>query len=211
MKRIHIVGCSPRSGTTLMKELIINCFDVDLYDEGESSIFCLPKYKANIYVTKYPGDIQRIDYILDRMKDLYVICMLRDPRDIIVSVHWQDQNKFWCGLKYWKKWTPYIDKLIYHPRFILVYYEKLVNQPNTVQKEINNKLSFLNQKIPFTEFHRYLQPTKDIQALSGIRAINNASISNWKKHIPRIKGQIKLHGSISDDLIKYGYEKDNDW
>ena len=211
MKRIHIVGCSPRSGTTLMKNLIINCFDIDLYDEGESSIFSLPKYRGNIYVTKFPGDIQRIDYILNKMKQLYILCMLRDPRDIISSVHWHHREKYWCGLRYWKKWTPYIDRLIHHPRFILVRYEKLVSEPNTVQREIKEILPFLEQKRKFTEFHKYTVSYNDNQALSGIRPLSTTSISNWKKHIPRIKGQIDLHGPISDDLIKYGYEKNNNW
>ena len=212
MKRIHIVGCSPRSGTTLITELMINCFNVDMYDEHETSIFKWPKYKANIYVTKFPADIQRIDYLLDKMKNLYVICMLRDPRDIIVSVHMHDSEKYWCGLKFWKNCTPHIDKLINHPRFILIYYEELIAKPDFIQKHINQRLPFLQKTVPFSQFHLHANPSiKSQQALSSLRPLSNASISIWKQHIHRIKGQIELHGPITDDLIKYGYERNNEW
>ena len=45
----------------------------------------------------------------------------------------------------------------------------------------------------------------------GLRKINAESIGNWRNHLPRLKGQICLHGSISEDLIKYGYEPNNAW
>ena len=190
-----------------MKELFVNCFDIDLYDEGESSVYSCPKYKGNIYVTKNPGDIIRVDYLLNHMNNFFVICMLRDPRDSIVSINGHDPGKYWCGLKFWKLYTPYIDKLINHPRFMLVRYEKLVNEPNEVQQEIMEKLPFLDEKIPFSKF--CLRAKKDRKP--ACRPIINSSIGNWKHHLSRVKYQIEVHGSIAGDLIKYGYERDNDW
>ena len=36
-------------------------------------------------------------------------------------------------------------------------------------------------------------------------------MGKWKNNLPRVAGQIKIHGSITDDLIKYGYENDGSW
>ena len=42
MRRIHIVGCGPRTGTTLMAELMGTCFDINASCQHEESVFALP-------------------------------------------------------------------------------------------------------------------------------------------------------------------------
>ena len=56
MQRIHIVGCGPRTGTTLIAEMMSACFEIDLYPTHESSIYTRPTRRANIFLTKRPRD-----------------------------------------------------------------------------------------------------------------------------------------------------------
>ena len=42
MRRIHIVGSSPRTGTTLLTELLTCCFQPEGFCEHELSIFSEP-------------------------------------------------------------------------------------------------------------------------------------------------------------------------
>ena len=51
VKRLHIVGC-PRSGTTLLMELVATCFDSGGYCEHELSIFEPVEGGGDIYFTK---------------------------------------------------------------------------------------------------------------------------------------------------------------
>ncbi len=47
--RIHIVGCCPCAGTTLMAEMAIAYFEIDAYTEHEDSIYTSPDRQANIF------------------------------------------------------------------------------------------------------------------------------------------------------------------
>jgi hypothetical protein len=212
MQRIHVVGCGPRTGTTLITEMIRACFEVDLYTEHEDSIYTQPACPANIFLTKRPRDILVVGPMLRVMPNLHVIYMLRDPRDMITSKHGKDQNRYWASLRYWKTYTLYGRKLQNHPRFISVRYEDLVTQPDDVQVYLMQRLPFLIKRAPFSSYHELAQPSQDSSdALGGIRAVTSTSIGNWRNHLPRVAGQLQKHGAITQDLIDYGYEPDDTW
>jgi len=85
MKKLHIVGCSPRSGTTLMHELITTCFDITKFYSHEKSIFRIDHIDEGVICSKHPQEIMYIKKLLKVDKSLYVIYMLRDPRDVVSS------------------------------------------------------------------------------------------------------------------------------
>lgn len=212
MKRIHIVGSGPRTGTTLLSEMMVACFDITLHTEHEDSIYRWPPCRGNIFLTKKPRDILVIEPILRIMRNLYVIYMVRDPRDMIVSKHAIDPDRYWASLTHWKTYTTYGRRLTSHPRFIIVRYEDLVTQPGQIQDYLMKRMPFLIKKASFNSYHEIAQPSKDsMMALGGVRLASSSSIGNWRKHLPRVAGQLHLHGSISEDLIAYGYEQDDAW
>jgi len=212
MKRIHIVGCGPRTGTTLIAEMMIACFEIDLHTEHEDSIYTFPPHLANVFLTKMPRDILVVEPILRIMPTLYAIYMVRDPRDMIVSKHDKAPDRYWVNLSFWKTYTYYGRRLQSHPRFITIRYEDLVTQPDQIQEYLIKRMPFLIKKASFTRYHEIAQPSEDsLLALGGVRPATTSRIGNWHNHLPRVAGQIHLHGSISEDLIAYGYEKDNAW
>jgi hypothetical protein len=74
------------------------------------------------------------------------------------------------------------------------------------------RMPFLIKKASFNSYHEIAQPSKgSMMALGGVRPASRSSIGNWRKHLPRVAGQLHLHGSISEDLIAYGYEQDDAW
>lgn len=79
MKRIHIVGVSPRSGTTLLAELMNACFEIDLWEEHEAPLFATPPGPGNIYLTKRPRDVMVVGPRLRVDPNLWVLCMIRGP------------------------------------------------------------------------------------------------------------------------------------
>ncbi|MFT5294390.1 MAG: hypothetical protein ACI9YH_000396 [Colwellia sp.] len=212
MKRIHIVGCGPRSGTTLMTEMMIACFDIDLYTTHEDSLYTPPTKDAKIFLTKNPKDTLIVEPALKILSNLTVIYLVRDPRDMIISKHSKDPDRYWGGLKFWKTYTPYGRRLKEHPRFLTVKYEDLVNDPDSVQEKLQQSMQFLNKKASFSLYHEVAKPSvAAMEALRGVRPVSKASVGGWRKHLPRIVGQIQLHGSITDDLIEFGYEKNSRW
>jgi hypothetical protein len=214
-KHIHIVGCLPRSGTTLLTELMITCFDIDGHTDHEYSIFKEYTRPYNILCTKKPSDIKRVDYPLQINPDLYVIYMLRDPRDAISSRSHRNNSrdkKIWGNLQEWIRHQEIADKLSAIPRFITVRYEDLVTAPNNVQDELMSRLPFLWKQENFSEFHKIARPSdKSAAALGGARPISPSSIGNWRTQKPYIKAQIEQYGDISRTLIRLGYEQDTAW
>ncbi len=212
MQRIHIVGCGPRTGTTLLTELMISSYDIDLYTDHEDRIGKCPPRDGKVFLTKSPKDIIVIEPIMKMMENLHVIYMLRDPRDMIVSKHGSDSGLYYSNLDYWNNFMPFADALKTHPRFLQIRYEDLTSHPDIIQKQISTHLPFLRQKHKFSEYHRVSNPSSDSRlALGELRPIDTKSIGNWRNHKPRLLAQIQQHGSISDDLIKLGYEKDRSW
>jgi len=212
MHRIHIVGASPRSGTTLIAEAMVACFDIDLYCDHEARIFSPPPGPGEIFLTKAPRDILLAEAALEKTSDLYLVYMLRDPRNIIVSRHRRNPQRYWASLKFWKAYTPCARRLKDHPRFITLRYEELLADPDRVQAVLMSRLPFLRQRAPFSTYHEVAQPARAaVQALNGVRPITAERADKWRDHLPRIAGQISQHGSIAEDLIEFGYESDDSW
>jgi hypothetical protein len=211
MKRIHIVGAGPRTGTTLLAECMVTCFDIDAFEPHEAA---LSQHKRNvgIYLTKNPVDLHIVGPRLVIDQHFYVIAMLRDPRDVIVSTHHYDPDRYWAPLRFWKNHTRIIRQLLEHRRFVVIRYEDLVCESDATQDMLVERIPFLKKRARFSEFHNLASPsTKSLTALSGLRPIGTGSIGNWRNHLPRIVGQVSIHGSITQDLIDFGYEKDNGW
>jgi hypothetical protein len=214
MKRIHIVGCSPRSGTTLLAETMTACFDIDLYEKHEASIFQRPTKRGEIYLTKRPQDICVARPALWLNPELFIIFMLRDPRDVICSKHGKDPDRYGVGLNIWHLYSRYGSRLRQHERFITIRYEDLVREPDRVQKMLMDKMPFLVRKYPFSQFHRFASPSQEsLTAPEGLRAITADRIGTWKNHLSRVAGQMRLHRFIPlpDLLIQYGYEESTEW
>lgn len=214
-KRIHIVGSGPRTGTTLLTEVMRVCYDFDFVSEHEDSI---RRSNLNIgknlklILTKHPAELYGIEYPLKVDPNLFIVCIIRDPRDMVSSFHGKYPNQYWASLRYWNLFIKTYRKLRFHPRILFIKYEEFTTEPNAVQISINEKFPFLKPKRKFDEYHLYAQPSNaSLNALKLMRPIESNGIGNWINHLPRIKQQIRMHGSIEEDLINFGYEEDQEW
>lgn len=197
-----------------MAEMMIACFDIDLHSKHEDRVLKWPPRPANIYLTKSPSDYTHAYALLRLMSGLHVIFMLRDPRDSVVSKHNLHPEQYWSNLGFWKRFmnSKYQAQLMAHPRVTVVKYEELVADPDRIQARIMEAMPFLVRKTAFSNYHKVAKPSdKSITALSDVRPPSASSVGSWQRHLPRIAGQIARHGSITDDLIVFGYEKDEAW
>jgi hypothetical protein len=212
LKHIHIIGMGPRTGSTLMQEVIRSFFNIDYSTAHEDRLFARPTTKCEIFLTKHPGDMFVIKPSLLVDPNLWVICLIRDPRDAIISRHNDDKSKYWAGLRYWKAFFPIYKTIESHPRFITVKFEDSVKNPNEIQQLLLRKIPFLTLHHLFSDYHLVSKVSeKSANALLGVRPISPIGIGGWKEDLPRINSQVQLHGEISQDLIYFGYEKDFNW
>ena len=217
MKRVHIVGC-PRSGTTLLMELMSTCFASSGYCEHEMSIFealpriAIPEGSADAYFSKQPNDIKQLRHIFLQDPQLHIIYMGRDPRAVICSKHRQNPQQYFSNYRIWRECDRAAQRYQGHPRFLQLRYEDLVNDPDAVQSSISSHYAFLRQQHLFSEYQRFAQPsTASRQAMNGLRQVNTASLEKWRQHLPRIAQQYQRHPRLVDDLVRLGYEQDKGW
>jgi hypothetical protein len=186
-------------------------FEIDAFDAHETPL-SVHRHAVNVYLTKKPVDIHIVGPRLSIDRNLHVVAMVRDPRDIVVSVHGQDRSRYWAPLRYWKSRLAVLRRLSRHKRCVVIRYEDLVREPDKVQERLQARMPFLKQRSAFSAFHTSAAPSrKSLDALGPLRAVNSASIGNWRNHLPRLKGQLSQHGSITADLIEFGYERDDAW
>jgi hypothetical protein len=214
-KRVHITSSGPRCGTTLLIEAMRVCYNFDFVCQNEANIS-----QSNIsfgsdhnkILTKRPGELPSIRLPLWFNNNLYIICIIRDPRDMVVSKHKMYPEKYYCSMKYWTQFYTYYKKLEGHPRVLFILYEDLTNNPNRTQGLISKFLWFLKEEKKFSEYHNYATSTKTAEkALNSIRPIKPTSIGNWKEHKERIANQLLIHGDITESLIHFGYENNFNW
>jgi len=208
--RLHVVGCA-RSGTTLMAELIATCFAGIGHAEHELSIFRPAPAEHRVYVSKKPSDVKRIGPLLRADPDLFVIDVYRDPRAVITSTLGPG-HPYRIPFENWAKCIRAARALAGHPRFLDVRYERLVAEPDAVQREIEAWLPFLMQRHPFSQFDRHAQPTSEARsALGGVRAVDAERVARWRAHLPRVKAELLRHPEMATVLIELGYEPDASW
>jgi hypothetical protein len=212
--RIHIVGSGPRCGTTLLFHAMKVCFNIDSASDREQSI-CVSNTAlggGKIVLSKYPSEMNIVNSAMHLNKNLYVICIIRDPRDMVVSFHGGHEDAYWASLRYWTMFLKYYNKLVSNKRFIVVKYEDLTENPDSIQDYIVDKITCLESKYKFSEYHLHTTLNEQSnKAMHGLRPIESKGVESWKKHLPRIKQQITIHGDISNSLIQFGYQKDKEW
>ncbi len=209
---LHIIGCSTRSGTTLLHHLIRTCFNIDDTCSHEVSAYHVRTYPGAIYCSKYPHDTPFIEPLLRINPNFYCICLIRDPRDVIVSKHRNFKHAYHSNLRVWKHYTGFAQKLRNHPRLMFVRYEDLVSQPDHVQQAIRAQFDFLEQRRPFSRAHEVDDVDEQSRrALHGWREVSTDSIGRWQAHPQRVADQIWRHGSIDETLQYWGYESSTAW
>ena len=211
-KHIHIVACSPRSGTTLLHEVMVTCFKVDKHYDHEIRFNLVSAEDDQLLITKRPKDTMYMPAVLDDDPELYVIYVLRDPRDVICSRHGKDKSMYYSNIRLWRELHAYARKMYGHERFLEVRYEDFVRDPDETQRKIATKFPWLEKKHDFSEYHEHAQVSaKSITAMHSVRPIAPTSVGVWTQHPGRIKGQQMIHGSLTPVLVECGYETGGDW
>ena len=210
-KHLHIVACSPRSGTTLLHEVMVTCFEVDKHYDHEIRFNLVSAEDDQLLITKRPKDTMYMPAVLDDDPELYVIYVLRDPRDVICSRHGKDKSMYYSNIRLWRELHAYARKMYGHERFLEVRYEDFVRDPDETQRKIATKFPWLEKKHDFSEYHEHAQVSaKSITAMHSVRPIAPTSVGVWTQHPGRIKGQQMIHGSLTPVLVECGYETGGD-
>jgi len=190
---------------------MVTCFKVDKHYDHEIRFHLVTAEDGQLLITKRPKDTMYMpDVIAD--PELYVIYVMRDPRDVIVSRHGKNKDMYYSNIRLWRGMDGHAKSLFGSERFFALRSEGFVSDPHAPQAVIVAKFPWLEQTHRFSEYHEYAQVSeKSLTAMHSVRPIAPTSVGVWKDHLPRIKAQQLLHGSLTPDLIECGYETSADW
>lgn len=212
-KRIHITG-TPRSGTTLLLSLMLACFDIDGAVPMERRLWRTPPKNRRIQCTKFPDETDFATAMLALDPDLHVIFIVRDPRDVIASRNHVTPGGYLTNLRVWRENLEAAKPYFRHPRFHFVDYRKLTLDPDAVQERLAAAMPFLTPLRPFSNYAAFAREEEG-EWLHGmglqVRPVAPDRVGNWRQHLPRVKGQMLIHGDVSDDLIALGFERSKEW
>lgn len=244
VEQSHIVICGfPRSGTSLLYNMIsATICNYKVTEFEKYSIHYL--HKLGNYITKAPMDVlnvKHLDEFNKNGKKIVVLLVVRDIRDILTSRHPIHPNEYFIGYdhSWWPKNQEFtawgydapgvldvheaMQEAIQRPNTMLICYEDLVQQPDNVQKSIQDKFSF-GFKGEFHEYHQNQEKhayryagqfaPKDKTLVMEGKQVSVERIARWKKddrQIDRIRQQFGECPRLFEVLECYGYENDRSW
>jgi len=190
----------------------VTCFKVDKHYDHEVRFNLVSAEDGQLLITKRPKDTMYMPAVIDDDPEIYVIYVLRDPRDVIVSRHGKDKSMYYSNIRLWRQMHAHAKRMYGHDRFLEIRYEDFVLDPDATQQMIAEKFPWLEKTYNFSEYHEHAQISeKSITAMHSVRPIAPTSVGVWTQHPGRIKGQQLVHGSLTPDLIECGYESTADW
>ncbi len=149
-----------------MAEAMVSCFWIDRYTAHEDRVFVKAPSAGNIYLTKAVKDILVIRWFLDLDPELFVICMVRDPRDAVVSKHGKAPDRYWAGLRYWNTYISCWRRVHEHPRFITIRYEDFSSAPDKTQRHSSPACPSSKRRPPSAGTTKSPTPRKSHSGLS---------------------------------------------
>lgn len=210
MKRLHIMGC-PRSGTTMLIEMMASCFRMGEHAGQEYSLIKSLQLNIDFHPNTRSADIQHLHRALGADKDLFVIYIYRDPRAVVSSLK-KGAASYFSSYPIWQRCEHIARELHAHERVLQIRFEDLVSYADIIQQVIQSRFPFLHQKYPFSQFAQYARPSESaIKAMNGLRAPDQSSLTHWRAHLPRVKAQLLRFPQMQEDLEYRNYERDASW
>jgi hypothetical protein len=163
VRRAHIVGCE-RSGTSMLTYAMV-AFDNAIIHDRETSLWNYPsvgesvgiyytgKFRLNppLLVTKRnaawwkPDRIERLVWFVRRY-GVYVVNLIRDPRDVLTSKHPLDPRRFYVEPQLWLDEMSATEQLMAaldgYDKKMTVRYEDIVSSPDDVQAQFCRAFGF---------------------------------------------------------------------
>ena len=191
---------------------MVTCFRVDKHYDHEIRFHLVTASDGDVLITKRPKDTMYMPSVLDNDPELYVIYLLRDPRDTICSRHGKNKDIYYSNIRLWRQLHGYAKQMAGHERFLELRYEDFVSDPDAAQGTIMRRFPWLEKLHDFSTYHEHAEVSeKSETAMGRLRPIAPTSVGVWQQNPGRIKAQQRIHGSLTPDLIESGYEESGDW
>jgi len=191
---IYIQGCA-RSGNTLTRELCCSAFhDTELVKLTKNQAECSLAYLVNLlqqsarHKPVFVASRNREDSLdmdgglLRTNPDVKILWMLRDPRDVLTSIHAAQPNEFYVKPDRLIKSLNLYQQFKDEPQVLTIRYEDLVQNPDALQLRIA-EFCHLTVRRKFDEAHKFFPRFhENVRAMHSIRPIDVNSLHKWRNN-----------------------------
>lgn len=205
---IYIQGCA-RSGNTLIRELCGSAFlGMELVkltkDTAECSLAHLvellrqpaaqngkpaglphqtaPCVPVRVASRNYENSLAMDRELLRANPEVKVLWMLRDPRDILTSIHANQPDKYYVPPARLIKSLQLYLQFKGEPQVLTVRYEELVGNADAMQTQISQVFG-LTESRKFMEAYKFFPCFhENVRAMHSIRPIDTNSVQKWRSN-----------------------------
>jgi hypothetical protein len=216
--RTHVVICGfPRSGSTLLQLMLASALSNPRSFRTEVPALEAARRRfrnSSVMVSKYPRDIDSLgairNFYAKREAEAIFIVMVRDPRDILTSIHGGIPDRYYVDVERVVGICSSVLSVIKHPApdTFVVRYEDLVADPSSVEAQLSSSLHFE------THLSEYLvtgSPPKVDEslenALGRLRPVDRSRIGRWRapEHHGRTREVMLAAPELPDLIERLGY------
>lgn len=231
----QIIICGiPRSGTSLAYNLFNSALcGFEPYvkkkrnnSKSKETSGCKAIFRPGNYITKLPNDLFNIDRLNNRNildKQILIVVITRDFRDVITSKHQWGDGSYYIGYNY-KKTTSgniqynrglknYITKIKEiknrkESNIEFVDYSEMVNKPSIII-DLLDQHGFKNKGYRFLEDFESVYDSTE----KSSKGIKKKYSKKWQMsdHKQRVIGQFSENPALFEFLKEFGYESNNEW
>ncbi len=229
-----IIGGCGRSGTTLLLSMlsshpkilgipeetyvfcpkaysgdldIDNPFDIDnLFTDHLSKLELLPTHDR--WCEKSPKNVHFFKRILEYIEDVKLINVIRDGRDVTLSKHPTDTNKYWVPIERWIDDVNVSFELKNHPQVLTIRYEDIVTNYAATMKKVCKHIG-VDYNHYIDNWYKYASVKTNIAYKNNnVKPLFNSSLEKWKliQHKNKTKEFMKNEEAV-ELLKKLGYIK----
>jgi hypothetical protein len=240
IRRMHIVGCA-RSGTTMLHYSLVAFDNTILYDretsvwnqptlKGSFALFCrsLPtSRKRRYFITKRGADwwhddaLARLETYVRKYR-IFLIHIVRDPRDVLTSKHALDKNRFYVSTKKWAKSTEAADRLLRrlddYPAAMTLRYEDVVLRSDEIERQLGERTGLrLRRGVKsWARLKDNLSASEGMERMipymHELRNFDPASIGKWKRkpeltaYIRKLTEDSPISPRLAEFMNRHGYK-----
>ncbi len=241
-RRIHIIGCA-RSGTTMLHYAMIAFHNTVLFDK-ETAPWSAPglglcytlwrqasgQHDLSFFITKRhanwwrPAQVKRLAEYAQRY-DVFIINLIRDPRDVLTSRHPLDRKQYYVTPDVWQGSVDaarHLEReMAGSPNFLTMKYEDVIRQSHRLELLLQQRLGLcLRPNLrSWSRLKENLQASnvsaRMLPYMHRLRDFDESSIGKWKgdpvkaAYFEHLLQTTPYGASLHEYLAEHGYADDH--
>lgn len=191
---IYVQGCA-RSGNTLMRELCVSAFcGTELVRITKHRAECSLSHLVDLLRQPTASSLVHVASrnrenmlfmsleLLRANPGVKVLWMLRDPRDVLTSIHADQPGKFYVLPERLIRSLQLYGQFKNEVQVLTIRYEELVTNPEAIQARVAQTFNLTERRSFAAAYKFFPRFYENVRAMHSIRPIDTNSLHKWRNN-----------------------------